>query len=86
MSEPELEKDSQGNVITKPVVGWITAPMAGMAVILQMQYVDSPEQLDAGGRTKLQFVLTPQQCQELAETLTRQAARVMNSPDTGRRH
>jgi len=70
-----LETDSEGNVILKPVTGWRTAPVAGTAVFLAVEYVSTPAELAARDTTTIQFVLTPQQCLELAETLTRQARR-----------
>jgi len=72
----EFEKDSEGNVILKPVIGWKTAPVAEVAVLLQMQYADTPADIETGGKS-VQFVLKPQACLDLAATLTRQAKRLL---------
>jgi len=72
-----LETDANGMIVTRPVLGWTTAPVAGSAVILQIQYAETPQELKTGGRS-LQFVLTPPQSLELAETLTKQAQRILN--------
>ena len=77
-----LELDAAGMVVTRPVLGWTTAPVAEMAVILQIQYSERPADMSNGGKS-IQFVLTPQQCLELAEILTTQANRVLASKASG---
>jgi hypothetical protein len=87
MPHQVFDTDAEGNIITKPVVGWATRPVAGMAVLVQIQYADTPEQLEnlEKGCSRIQLVLTPQQSLELAETLTTQAKRIMTHPDPGSR-
>jgi hypothetical protein len=68
-NHPPLETDGMGNVITKPVTGWSTVPVAGIAVLLAVRYVDTPEELERGDSKSIQLVLKPQQCLELAEAL-----------------
>ena len=68
---PALETDSNGDIITKPVTGWITAPIAEIAVLLAIQYVETPEELETGNSKQIQLVLMPQKCLELAEALTK---------------
>ena len=70
---PDLETDSNGDIITKPVTGWITAPVAEIAVLLAIQYVETPLALETGDNKSIQLVLTPQQCLELSERLTKLA-------------
>jgi hypothetical protein len=74
-----FETDAAGNIVTRPVLGWTTAPAAGMAVIVKLDYAETPQELQTGGRS-LQVILTPQQALELAEILTTQAKRVLNAP------
>jgi len=76
----ELIKDGEGNVITKPVSGWITAPVADSSVLLALQYFDNPEQCEKWEPVQIQFLLTPPQCLELAEVLTRQAKKILSIP------
>ena len=76
-----LETDAQGNIVSRPVMGWITAPVAGMFVLLGLKYAETPEQLKTGGKT-LQFGLLPAQALELAEMLTRQARGILEAPQT----
>jgi hypothetical protein len=77
-----IELDANGMVVTRPVLGWTTATAAEIAVILQIQYSEKPADIDTGGKS-LQVVLTPPQCLELAEVLTRNAQRILNFPVSG---
>jgi hypothetical protein len=78
-TENGLDLDEKGNVITRPVLGWTTGPVAGMDVFLKLDYAENDAQLRTGGKA-LQCILTPQQALELAETLTKQAKRVLDAP------
>ena len=59
----EFETDSNGNIVAKPVIGWTTARVAGMSVILAIRYIWTLEEIETCGKT-LQLVLRPQQCLE----------------------
>jgi hypothetical protein len=83
MADIKLETDNSGNVITKPVTAWALRPVAEMAVLLVMRYINSPEEFETGG-DQVQFVMTPQQCLELAEVLTRQAKAVLQTPPSSK--
>lgn len=74
-----LELDKEGNIVTRPVLGWTTAPVAGMAVLMKLDYAERPEDIKTGGKS-LQAILTPHQALELAETLTKQARRILDAP------
>lgn len=56
----QLETDSKGNIVAKPVIGWTTASVAGMYVILAIRYIGTLEEIETGGKS-LQLALTPQQ-------------------------
>lgn len=73
----EFETDKNGNVITNPVTGWVSAAFAGMGVVLAMHYADTSLALETGESKSLQFALTPQQCLELAERLTKLAKHLL---------
>ena len=66
----DLETDSNGDIITQPLTGWTTATLAGIAVLLAFQCVETPLELETGSSKSIQLVLTPEQCLELAERLT----------------
>jgi hypothetical protein len=74
-----FELDENGNIITKPVTGWSAAVIFESTVLLQLQYVDTPLELEKGQNKSFQFVLTPPMCLELAVLLTKQANRAMES-------
>jgi len=66
----DLETDSNGEVITHPVIGWTTATLAGISIFLAIHYVETPLETETEDGKSVQMVLTPQQCLELAERLT----------------
>jgi hypothetical protein len=79
----QLETNAEGMVVTRPLLGWVTAPAMGMSVILRLNYAERPADIRTGGQW-LQTVMTPQQALDLAEILTKQARRVFDSPQPQR--
>ena len=79
--EPQFETDKDGNIITNPVTGWVSSTFAEMGVILAIHYAPTPEALETGEYKVMQFVMTPQQCLELADRLTKLANIVLNQPN-----
>jgi predicted Zn-dependent protease len=78
----DLEKDAQGKIVTRPVMGFSTAPIADMAIFLKVRYAETPEQLKTEGKS-IQFAMTPDQALELASMMVTQARRIMDMvPDT----
>lgn len=61
---------------------FITASMGEIAVLLQIQYSETPEDIDKGGKA-IQFGLTPLKALELAESLTKQAQRLLKDTPPG---
>jgi hypothetical protein len=78
-----LDTDGEGNVILKPVTGWTLASVGELAVLLQVQYEDGPEDIGTTGK-RIQFVLTPPKCLELAEILTKHAKRLLEKLPPGK--
>jgi hypothetical protein len=62
----DFEKGENGDIILKPIMGWTSAPVADIAVLLAIEYAKKPEDIETGGKS-IQFVLTLQQCLNLAE-------------------
>lgn len=77
--ESDFELDAKGEVITKPVIGWTIASVAGMSVLLAVQYVETDEQLLAMRGQSVPLLLTPRQCLELAEELKKHASNILDS-------
>jgi hypothetical protein len=76
-----FQKDDSGNIIAKPMVGIALMPIAGINILLQIRFADSPEALGKKDSI-LQISLTPEQGRGLAAALTRQVERLLNPPDT----
>lgn len=70
-----FDTDASGNIITKPLTGYTSAPVAGMFVLARLEYADSEDHLRAvmSGTAKpgaVQLAITPGQAKELAARLT----------------
>jgi hypothetical protein len=78
----ELQKDKDGNIITKPVVGWTAGTVADVAILLAVRYADSAAEFETP--KTLQVILTPQQGLELAEVLTRRATAILRAESPSR--
>jgi hypothetical protein len=73
------------NIPTRPVVGWSSHVVADSAILLGLKTVGSEDQLAGvmAGRTEPDItpaLLTPAQCLELADALTRHARRLLEQP------
>ena len=65
----DFELDDNGNIRMRPVTAWTTHLIAGIAALLRIEYVESPEEFEERHKV-LQLALTAQQCLELAESLS----------------
>jgi hypothetical protein len=78
----DLEKDANGKIVTRPIMGFSSAPIAEMSIFLKVRYAETPEQLKTEGKS-IQFAMTPEQALELASMMATQARRIMDQkPDT----
>ena len=80
----QLRKDKDGKIASSPVIGWTTGTLAGLGILLAIDYADSPEELQTGGKS-VQLALMPQQALELAQKLTTLANKVLGPP-SGKAH
>jgi hypothetical protein len=76
--DDELRRDRDGNIIVFPVTGWIAGKVAGISVLLAIQY-ENPGQFETSDK-QVQLVLMPQQALELAEVLTRVGKSLLEPP------
>lgn len=84
MTQP-LQTDKDGNIIVRPVVGWTTHQVAGIAVLLTVEYVETEEGLQTGYSQSVQLGLTAAMCQELSDALSKAAKGILEQkfpPDT----
>ena len=72
-----LDPDPDGNVRLKPLTGWKLRDAAGIFVMASIQYADSAQEIEQGGVKTIAFVVTPQQCLELAAALTRSGNHIL---------
>jgi len=79
----QLEKDGEGNILLNPVIGWALRPAAEISGLLAIQYIQTPQEFETGGKT-IAFVLTPQQCLELSAALTKLAKRMLDPLPPGK--
>lgn len=83
MDKPTFESDQKGNIVTKPVLGFSSAVIANMAVLLIVSYADTPEALETDEAKAIQFAMSPEQCFDLAEIFIKQAKRIMDPTSSG---
>jgi hypothetical protein len=77
MTTDDLEKDASGKIVTRPIMGFTTAPIADMAILFKVRYAETPEQVKTGGKS-IQFALSPDQALSLAQMMTTQARRILD--------
>jgi hypothetical protein len=78
-----LKLDKRGNVITQPVTAYELSYLAGIGVLLSVDYVDNPRKLTTGEPRRVQLTLTPKKAQQLGEALQRVARRLLEPPPPG---
>jgi hypothetical protein len=68
------------NIITQPVTGYELSYLAGIGVLLSVDYVDNPRQLETKEARRVQLALTPKKAQQLGASLQRVANRFLKPP------
>lgn len=86
-----FDLDPDGNIITRSVIGWTNAPVAGMFVLARLEHVGSEDQLraslvGANPPDAVQLTFTPQQALEFADSLTRMANIILQQQIPAARH
>jgi hypothetical protein len=66
-----------GNIITRPLIGYRAVPVADTAILARLEYVENEEQLRTGVGQAVQLILTPQQALEVAGVLTKHARYIL---------
>jgi hypothetical protein len=69
-----FETDSTGQLVNRPVLGWTTAQVTGVVVLLKLNYAETAAEMENGGKS-LQVSLTPEQARQLGTMLLEQAAK-----------
>jgi hypothetical protein len=73
----KLDKDADGQIIIRPLLRWITLPVAGTSVLLAVQYAETLEEAETRRGKQLQLILTPEQCLLVSERLTTLAKNIL---------
>jgi hypothetical protein len=76
MSDFKLDRD--GNIPTKPLVGWTIGQVGGVALLLEAQYAQSPEELETEQQQTLCLALSIPLALQLADALKRHAEKLLN--------
>ena len=71
-----FETDSTGQLVNRPVLGWTTAQVTGVVVLLRLNYAETAAEMENGGKS-LQVSLTPEQARQLATMLLEQAGKAV---------
>lgn len=79
----KFETDENGNLILKPMTGWELRHVAGMLMILGIEYADNQGEFETGVRRTLPLVLQPALALEFAEALKKQASKLLAETPKG---
>ena len=79
----QLKLDKRGNVITQPVTGYELSYLAGIGVLLSVDYLDNPRKIGTGEARRVQLALTAKKAQQLGQSLQRVANRFLEPPPYG---
>jgi hypothetical protein len=79
----EFKTDGNGNVILKPMTGWEMRHIAGMLMIVGIEYADNQDELERGVSQTIPLVLQPALALDFAEALKREARKLLDAPPTG---
>jgi hypothetical protein len=81
----QLKLDKRGNIVTQPVTGYSLSHLAGIGVLLSVDYVDNPRKIGTGEARRVQLALTAKKAQQLGQSLQRVANRLLEPPPSGTR-
>ncbi len=87
--QPPFDLDPDGNIILCPLIGYTTAPAAGMCIIARLEFADSDshyKEIILGSRAPIavQLTITPAQALELADRLRKLASHILSQePPSG---
>lgn len=80
MPQQPFNLNEDGNVIIFPLTGWVITTAMESAVLLRLEYAETPAALKMGDLSALQLIANPQQTLDLAISLTKTARRILDAP------
>jgi hypothetical protein len=80
----QLETDANGNLVLRPMSGYQIGSIAGMSLLLVIEYLENPSALENEGSKSIQLAVNPLEALQLAEALTKRAMQLLQpaDPDT----
>jgi len=79
-----LETNAEGNVAMNPMTGWELRDLAGVAVLLVVQYAETPAEIETGGKLpQFQVSVIPRVALEIGQGLTNLANRLLSQRPAG---
>lgn len=78
----KIQTDEHGNAILLPMTGYEIGTVAGMSLMVVIEYAETREQFKSGERKTLQAILYADQALEFAEELRWRAAMLL-APNSG---
>jgi hypothetical protein len=79
-----MKADKGGLLQIKPLTGWKIAEVAGVAIVVSVEYADSEQDFERGEFQEIPLVLTVEQCFELAAALKKNADLLLTATDAER--
>ena len=73
----EFKTDENGQVILNPLTGWELHHIAGMLMILAIDYAENQDELEKGVTRRLPLVVSPALALDLAVALQRSASKLL---------
>jgi len=83
MNNEGFELDEKGEIPTKPLTGWNIGHLKGMALLLEVHYAETQEELETGERHALCLAISLPLALQLSEALKKYAEGFLSQPNTG---
>jgi hypothetical protein len=78
-----FELDEKGEIPTKPLTGWNIGHVSGMALLLEVHYAETQEELETGQRHALCLAISLPLALQLSEVLKKYAEEFLSQPNSG---
>jgi len=83
----KLQTDNAGNVITQPLTGFATKPLADLLGLLVLQFAPTPESIENEEQCQqVQIVMTPAQGIAVAGALSRLCEMLLQNAENATKH
>lgn len=73
----QFETDADGNIIVRPMSGYQIGSLAGMSLLLVIQYLENPQMPEKEESKSIQLVVNPREALQLAEALAKHSMKLL---------